>query len=132
MQYARCICGDFVIWHSGETIHPCQVCEKCGSVPASHPDFHKEPEPHQFELRYDEKTGSPSYELCIKCYKRRKIMNENNIASHQAFSDIEAAWGLIANAYGGDWEKASPEWKESAEKWRDEVWDKVAAGVYKK
>lgn len=32
----------------------------------------------------------------------------------------EAAWGLIANAYGGNWElgKASG-WKAAAERWRD-------------
>lgn len=29
------------------------------------------------------------------------------------------AWVIIANAYGGDWDKADPEWKEAAERWRD-------------
>lgn len=35
---------------------------------------------------------------------------------------LEAAWGLIANAYGGDWDLASPAsgWKEAAERWRDQ------------
>jgi hypothetical protein len=33
---------------------------------------------------------------------------------------IEFAWGIIANAHGGDWSKATPEWREAAEKWRDE------------
>lgn len=33
---------------------------------------------------------------------------------------IEAAWGLIANAYGGNWDEASPEWRKAAERWRDE------------
>lgn len=32
---------------------------------------------------------------------------------------IEAAWGLIANASGGDWSKESPEWQEAAARWRD-------------
>lgn len=34
---------------------------------------------------------------------------------------MEAAWGLIANAYGGDWNKASEAsgWKVAAERWRD-------------
>lgn len=34
----------------------------------------------------------------------------------------EAAWGLIANAYGGDWDQASEAsgWKQAAERWRDE------------
>jgi hypothetical protein len=32
---------------------------------------------------------------------------------------LEAAWGIIANAQGGDWGKASPEWREAATRWRD-------------
>jgi hypothetical protein len=32
---------------------------------------------------------------------------------------LEAAWGIIANAWGGDWLKASPEWREAAIRWRD-------------
>lgn len=35
---------------------------------------------------------------------------------------IELAWGLIANAYGGDWGSASEEWEKAAVKWRDEHW----------
>lgn len=33
--------------------------------------------------------------------------------------ELEAAWGIIANAGGGDWQKESPEWREAAAKWRD-------------
>ena len=33
---------------------------------------------------------------------------------------LELAWGLIANANEGDWDKATKEWKEAAERWRDE------------
>ena len=33
---------------------------------------------------------------------------------------IEAAWGVIANAGGGDWTKETPEWQEAAARWRDE------------
>lgn len=32
---------------------------------------------------------------------------------------LEAAWGIIANTYGGDWELASDDWKDAAERWRD-------------
>lgn len=35
---------------------------------------------------------------------------------------LELAWGLIANAHGGDWDKATPLWKKAAEQWRDEQW----------
>ena len=31
----------------------------------------------------------------------------------------DAAWGLIANAYGGNWDLASHEWREAAERWRE-------------
>jgi len=36
---------------------------------------------------------------------------------------ITDAWGLIANAYGGDWEKATPDWKGAAERWREKFLD---------
>ena len=32
---------------------------------------------------------------------------------------LEAAWGVIANAGGGDWEKETKEWQEAAARWRD-------------
>ena len=33
---------------------------------------------------------------------------------------LEAAWGIIANAYGGDWDNAqNKDWKPAAERWRD-------------
>ena len=32
---------------------------------------------------------------------------------------LEEAWGVIANAQGGRWEDASPEWREAATRWRD-------------
>lgn len=32
---------------------------------------------------------------------------------------LEAAWGIIANAHGGDWDKATDEWHSSAKRWRD-------------
>lgn len=33
---------------------------------------------------------------------------------------LEMAWVLIANAYGGDWDKAHTCWRATAQKWRDE------------
>ena len=38
--------------------------------------------------------------------------------------EMELAWGLIANAHGGDWNKAPKDWREAAEKWRDRYLDK--------
>lgn len=33
---------------------------------------------------------------------------------------VETAWGIIANASGGNWDKESKDWKEAAERWRDQ------------
>jgi len=32
---------------------------------------------------------------------------------------LEAAWGLIANCWRGDWDKASKDWRDAAKRWRD-------------
>ena len=32
---------------------------------------------------------------------------------------LDLAWGLIANAGGGDWDNESDECKQAAERWRD-------------
>jgi hypothetical protein len=32
---------------------------------------------------------------------------------------LMAAWGLIANAGGGNWETQTPEWQDAAVRWRD-------------
>lgn len=32
---------------------------------------------------------------------------------------LEAAWGIIANAFEGDWESAPENWRLAAEQWRD-------------
>jgi len=47
-------------------------------------------------------------------------------------NDMETAWGIIANAHGGNWDMASSKsgWKKAAERWRDECWDRIACAVY--
>jgi hypothetical protein len=37
---------------------------------------------------------------------------------------LEAAWGIIANAGGGDWKKETGVWQEAAARWR-EHWHKL-------
>lgn len=37
-----------------------------------------------------------------------------------ALDMLQTAWGIIANANGGNWTKAEPDWKEAAARWRDE------------
>jgi hypothetical protein len=45
---------------------------------------------------------------------------------------LEMAWGIIANAYGGNWDLSSPAsgWKKSAERWRNEVWSPIAKTIF--
>lgn len=38
---------------------------------------------------------------------------------HRAMDLLETAWGIIANAGGGNWETQSAEWRTAAEGWRD-------------
>jgi hypothetical protein len=40
-------------------------------------------------------------------------------APYDPWDALEAAWGLIANAYDGDWYGASEDWRQAAERWRD-------------
>ena len=32
---------------------------------------------------------------------------------------LDTAWTIIANAWSGDWDKATPEWHLAAIRWRD-------------
>ena len=40
---------------------------------------------------------------------------------------LETAWGIIANAGGGNWDLETPEWKEAAERWRDKYFEQIPA-----
>lgn len=44
-----------------------------------------------------------------------------NQHSSETDHQLDTAWGIIANAHGGDWSKASDDWQEAATRWRDEV-----------
>ena len=39
---------------------------------------------------------------------------------------IEMAWGIIANAGGGDWTRETAEWQEAAARWRDSALPLIA------
>ena len=36
---------------------------------------------------------------------------------------LHSALGIIANAFGGDWNKAPEQWRKAAERWRDQYHD---------
>lgn len=39
---------------------------------------------------------------------------------------IEQAWGIIANAGGGNWELETKEWQTAADQWRDRYHERLA------
>lgn len=39
---------------------------------------------------------------------------------------MDEAWGIIANAGGGDWLRESEEWQREAAKWRDRRWARMS------
>ena len=47
---------------------------------------------------------------------------------------MEIAWGVIANACGGNWDHPCnlPGWREAAERWRDENWHAITLGLKKR
>ncbi len=58
----------------------------------------------------------------VECLKRKKWKFQSGA---NELDLLETAWGIIANANGGDWEKASPEWREAAARWRDQYHAKL-------
>lgn len=48
----------------------------------------------------------------------RTLLEQSATAAHR-LDALELAWGIIANASGGDWTKESPEWQAAAARWRD-------------
>lgn len=40
---------------------------------------------------------------------------------------IDTAWGIIANAGAGNWQRESKEWQEAAARWRDSIMPEVSA-----
>ena len=38
---------------------------------------------------------------------------------------LELAWGIIANAGGGDWDKESKKWQDAAIRWRDRYFNSL-------
>lgn len=59
---------------------------------------------------------------CHKCVRRE--------AQKTALDHLELAWGIIANAAGGDWDHPinHPEWKAAAERWRDRYFTMLPSG----
>lgn len=38
---------------------------------------------------------------------------------------LETAWGIIANAGGGNWKLETPEWQAAAARWREQYFARL-------
>ena len=74
----------------------------CGNMPDALSDWHKAA--GVFQARLDA--------------RRREAGIEGTVWTEA--DALERAWGLIENAYGGDWDEAHPDWKEAAQNFRDD------------
>lgn len=61
----------------------CEGCEDCKTTLAQGPEGHRELQPHEWKIRYNESTGKP-YSVCLNCmeldeesYKKSKIVEED-------------------------------------------------------
>jgi len=72
MQYRRCKCGKCECWDSGDPPMPCEGCIECGTTFAQHPDDHKPLEPHDWEPRFDPRTGAAARPECRRCHTQDK------------------------------------------------------------
>lgn len=69
-----------------------------------------------------ENSGAPNPQSLLAELRARAEQAEAGAAAMREALDL--AWGLIANANGGDWTLATPEWRAAAERWRDECYSK--------
>lgn len=60
----------------------------------------------------------------LRIYHSQEVDLADKVMAHDSkvSEACEVAWGIIANAGGGDWTKETAEWQEAAARWRDEHW----------
>lgn len=51
--------------------------------------------------------------------QRDFAMSEIERLRKEYFEMLDSAWGLIANAGGGNWDLQTEEWRQAARRWRD-------------
>ena len=78
MQYERCKCGfKQSVSVGGEFSPACVTCAKCKSTLSTHPDYHDDPEPHDWVKRFDRNTGEFSHYECSGCGVEHHPFNPN-------------------------------------------------------
>lgn len=56
---------------------------------------------------------------CNNTVAARPASPVEDLADEEKDELLDLAWGLIANAGGGNWNNEKPEWVEAAKRWRD-------------
>lgn len=57
--------------------------------------------------------------FCINCEDATADMRVLRAENAQLKNLCELAWGVIANASGGNWKLEPADWQEAAARWRD-------------
>ena len=80
---------------------------------------------HDFAERENSVTVDGMCPLCMAAdLTRLRAVAE---AAEQASDLLETAWGIIANAGGGDWQKETEVWQGAVSRWRENyfAWDRA-------
>jgi hypothetical protein len=77
MNYYRCKCGKIESWTS-TGVSKCDGCPYCNTTLEEYSEHHKTPQPHEFIMQYDTKTGD-CYEMCKVCLKTKKQLEKYNL-----------------------------------------------------
>lgn len=94
--------------------HPIVVCEPAAR--ADHADLQC--------LRHENQGLQAAVAVLRERTQRDTAQYLETVLAMAALRDLaEAAWGIIANAGGGDWARESPDWQEAAARWRDQYHD---------
>lgn len=78
MRHYKCKCGKSEYWESGIPPMPCQGCNDCNTQYGTYNGEYREREEHQWEPRFNEKTGEPDRPICKRCYERKKDVIEKD------------------------------------------------------
>ncbi len=77
MIYSRCRCGDRQHWGSGMKPPRCTPCKKCGTVPATGPNSHPEPVPHDFRaVPVAADQAGATLTRCMICLKTKAEIDQ--------------------------------------------------------
>lgn len=68
MRHSQCKCGKSEYFDGGIAPQPCQGCDECGTTYGG-----GERIPHDWEPRFNSRTGEPAPRRCRRCYQRERV-----------------------------------------------------------